>query len=495
MRLRACTQDPDVSYSQVNWAGVLNFHFHDLPSQLLAEQNREARRIDTLEEAVQQTDAITAGSTSYLSLHGDIWSKPDDLVLTNSNIRARERLLQAVAKALGARQVPLTIVFWRCEDLGVEDISSIRDALADEILVPLESYFLSEQHNNARDAALSTLDIIRVDLSLNSLVGPIASEAGPIEGEESSQSWLASNGREVRLPNPRSLTNGLVRYFDGAIVPSRPDATDSDFLRGAPPTVQDIEDGRVVRRAIVHATLLPAIRGAILESERSPYSIVITGRAGAGITTLICCCAYELLREKRHPVLVMDTQRAHTRTEWLEAGPIVADISKAADSTVVLFVDAHEKSFDDVNLLVQGVVDSGGSILPVIGGRRETLGPVLQELESGYFSHRYEVHDSLAIPEWEALARVLQRYGYSTSISEAQLFERLKAVGRIIPAIYEATDHAHRKFREIIAFEYESYGRDRLAQKAYRLICALGAFGISLTQFWLLNLKARKLCC
>jgi hypothetical protein len=68
-----------------------------------------------------------------------------------------------------------------------------------------------------------------------------------------------------------------------------------------------------------------------------------------------------------------------------------------------------------------------------------------------------------------------------------KLVNRLRAVGRLIPAIYEATDHENRKFREIVSFEYECYGRDPLVQRAYRLICSLGAFGVSLSQFWLLK--------
>jgi hypothetical protein len=487
-RLKACGQDPDTSFLRPSWAGLVNFHFHDLPAQILATEGHEVKRIDSLEDALQHTDDITAGNTFYLPLHGDIWSKPDNLVITNANSREREEIIQSVAKALAARQVPLTVVFWRCEELSIEDIASIRDQIVEQLTVSAECYFLTEQNNNARDATLATLEVIRVDDSLKRFLDPIPSDTIRSVGDETSKTWLTSTGEQRRLPNLFALTNGLLGYFEGSLSLTSVDRSrDSDFLRGAPPTTEDIDAGRVVQRAVVRSSLLPAIKGAIFESEKSPYAIVVTGRAGSGITTLLCCCAYELARETRHPILITDTQRARGRKEWLEAGPVIADISKATDSTVIVFVDAHEKSLDDVTLLVQGVIEHGGSVLPVIGGRRETLQPALREFNTGLFAHRYEVHDGLTSAEWEALARVLQHHGFSTAITEKELIKRLEAVGRLIPAIYEATDHDNRKFREIISYEYECYGRDQLVQKAYRIICSLGAFGVPLTQFWLLK--------
>jgi len=162
-------------------------------------------------------------------------------------------------------------------------------------------------------------------------------------------------------------------------------------------------------------------------------------------------------------------------------------VCKATDSPAIVFIDAHEKSLDDTTLLVQGVLENGGSILPIIGGRRETLEPALAEFNKAFSAQRYDVHDSLSAAEWEALARVLQRHGFSFTLDEKELAARLESVGRLIPAIYEATDHQNRKFREIILHEYECYGRDQLVQRAYRLICTLGAFGVPLTQFWLLK--------
>ena len=484
VRFSACSQDKQSAALNHPWAVVVNCHMHDLPLQLLGD---EYVRVESVDDAVAHTDAVATGQRVYFPLSGDIWSKPHDLVLTNADRRRRDQALEAVVRALGARQVPLSLVFWRCEEFPVEQMSALRDVFAEGVHASVDCFFVSKQHDDTRDSALSALDIPRIDASLHELLSGLEDDtqrAAP--GYQ--PKWYGDDGRTIPLPDVFAQTGRLIGYFEGSLYPAwDTDADDLNYLRGAPPTSDDLDAGRIVRRQIMTTTLLPAIENSLRDADSDARVVVLSGRAGAGVTSLLFYCAHELASRGDNPVLVLNPNAAASRAAWIRAGELVAEVSHATNSAVLVFADAQEHTFDDVGLLLQGASDKNGRVVPVIGGRRETMRQSLRGKKKEQFADIHEIPDTLTEDEWRSLAQVLKRNGFSADRDFEDLVQALVAADRLIPAIYEATDRQNRKFREIVEYEFALYGRDAVVQKAYRLICTLSAFGLSMTQFWLLS--------
>lgn len=485
-RWRAAHERQDIA--GIPWAGVFNWHLHDDPFRALleAQLQRPILRLETSDAVVSHFDEVRGGALPYVPLHGDVASAPDLLVLTPSDQKARRAVVNLVAHALEQRQHPLSLVFWRCEDIAVGELSQFRSDFVEELSVPVDSFFLSDQDDRARDQALRSLDIHRVRGTLRELKAEVRLEGRP-PSSYSATLWQ-KDSELFSLPDIGRLSRGLIESFDKAqvISPVPPSSTPAEFLLGAPPSVDDIVSGRVVRREVLDKEILPAIRSALGERDRQFRAILIGGRAGAGVTTLLCLAAHHISEQQWTPVFVTLRATGRRPDEWKDAGELLAEASRVTKRPVILFIDAADAGWREIEALAGKVIESGGEVIPVIGGRRETLRLLAAELSS-QFSHRIEVADSLSGPEWASLARVLQQNGFSAGKPIQGLIAQLESVGHLLPAIYQATDRMNRKFREIVAYEYHRYDSDALVQRAYRMVCYLGAFGLQITQVWLLK--------
>ncbi len=281
----------------------------------------------------------------------------------------------------------------------------------------------------------------------------------------------------------------MVEQFDRSeTVSLAPSYTNQvDFLLGSPPSVRDILDGRVVRREVLDKDILPAIRGTLEGGEHTFRAIVITGRAGAGVTTLLCLAANHISTHQWAPVFAALRAGGRRLEEWKDAGDLLAEISRATKCPVVLFLDALDASWRELEVLLESAIEQGGEIVPIVGGRRELVKLLISDESTAQAIQRIDISDSLSENEWKSLARILQQNGFSTSVPNPTLAKQLSSVGQLLPAIYQATDRMNRKFRDIVSYEYHRYDADALIQRAYRLVCYLGAFGLSITQVWLLK--------
>jgi cold shock CspA family protein len=482
--------DIDRCFANAPWTLVLNWHLHDLPQRALTASGRpEPIRIDTLADAVAATDAIAAGASAYFPLFGDPQSRPDTLVLTGLDRRERDRSLGAVARALDQRQAPLSIVFWRCDELDVEEVIRLRDDLRSHMSVTADSYYLTDVDNDARDAALRTLDIVRLSMRMPELLERYkgldqAVPSIPSPGGH----FLPGSAGDVWVPDARQRTRGLLTYVSEGLEALSDPSTDTsgiDFLLGGRATPADIADGRVVKRGYIDNTILPAVRAAVEDRNRDLRAIALVGRAGCGISTLLFHAA--TLISADFPVLLANTRLSRGREEWKEAGALIGEISRATGQPVVVVGEASDALIERYSQLMEAASEAGARVVLLVGGRKDTL---LNRADAGpqkLLIQSIVIEDALSSTEWEALARVLQRTGLARVGDPLALASRMKSVGRLLPAIFEATDRKNRKFREIISYEYERYSRDSIVQMAYRLICAFGAFDLPLTQFWLVK--------
>ncbi len=253
-----------------------------------------------------------------------------------------------------------------------------------------------------------------------------------------------------------------------------------------PANIKDVDSGRVIRREILDEHLLPSIRG-VLANLKEARLIALRGRAGAGISTLLCHAAVLLERDPSiGPIVIADTRVARTMGEWQEAGRLIAEVSQRTLSTVIVVGEASDSTIDGILACVNACLERKGRLAVLIGGRRENFLRQNMGEQRRYF-HVVECGDQLSDAECSALAVVLHRNGFSTGRKLDLLAKDLKKVGRLLPAIYQATDRQHRRFKDIIAYEYSVLGADRLVQFAYRLICTLGAFDVPISQYWLLR--------
>ncbi len=115
-------------FSAIRWAAVLNWHFHDSPYKSLIEASGKTTvlRIEDVDNAVAQFDEIKNGATPYVPMYGDVASTPDSLVLAHADRRLRLRVIGLIAQALEQRQMPLSLAFWQCEQVPVEELARLR---------------------------------------------------------------------------------------------------------------------------------------------------------------------------------------------------------------------------------------------------------------------------------------------------------------------------------------------------------------------------------
>ena len=483
--------DPDKLFTELPWTMVLNWHFHDLPLRALANSGGpEPLRIDTLADAVENTDAIARGTTVYHSLFGDAQSRPDALALTSIDRRNRDKCMSTIARALEQRQAPLSIVFWRCDDLSPEEVIRLRDDIRSQIAVTVDAFYLSEVDNDTRDSVLQTLDIARLNMRMPDLAERYRSTASAATDAVHTFHILRTKSGEVRLPDARQRTRGLLTFVSDGLAAIGTDADSPsgvEFLLGGPASVADIADGRVVKRFYLDSRILPAIRAAADEKDREPKAIALTGRAGSGISTLLFHSAFAIAKEQNFAVLLANTKLSRGKQEWKEAGELVAEIFRATGRPVIIVGEASDALLDRYTTLVTVAAEAGARVVLTIGGRKDTLLSKTEGEPRKLFFEQITIDDTLSSPEWEALARILLRSGFSSGIDAVTLSGKMKKVGRLLPAIFEATDRKNRKFREIVAYEYQRYARDSIVQMAYRLVCALGSFDQPLTQFWLIK--------
>lgn len=468
----------------VSWSAIITWHFHDDPYNALLPAAKNLVRVDSMEQIVDMVDLIKQGGIAYFPLLGDVASKPGALSLTPADRRERWEMLGEIARSLELRQHPISLVFWKCESITIDDLPKIRGNFSSRISVPVDSYFLTDQDDDLRDHALAALDIWRIHATLAELKECLARP--PEEGRVSSRVSWQINDVIFPLPDIARLSRGLIRPFsDLRAIGQAPNNSD-DFLLGAPPTEDDILDGRIVRRKVLDSEILPAIRFLLEDRDGHLRSLLIEGRAGAGVTTLLCFAAHIAAKSQWAPVYIAARPAGGTTEEWNEAGKMLGEVSKITHRPVLLFVDATNSSWRDIELVSKGVLAHGGEIVPVLGGRKDLLRSLVSDV-SPRFYQRIEIADTLAGEEWDSLARILHQNGFSARLPVEELAAQLASVGQLLPAIYQATDKMNRKFREIVAYEYHRYDSDALIQRAYRFICYLGAFNLSISQYWLLK--------
>jgi tetratricopeptide (TPR) repeat protein len=487
-RTKSWTDSDDALFATLPWTAVLNYHFHALPyDRWSASAHGDPHRVDSLGDIVRLTDEIATGARVYLPLHGDIHSVPDNLRLSAANRREAEQSLGAFSRAIEQRQASLSLVLWKCEDLSLEDLAEIRNNLFLDLTVGCDVFYMSEQGDPVRDEALRLLDIDRLPIAMSQLVEIAAAAPRADSIEDTGIDALKwSNGVQTyNLPNLQRYSRGMLRAFSGGMLQDADER--EDFLLGAAARAKDIADGRVIRRRILEDSLLPSIRGLLNESERGYRAVVVSGRAGSGISTLLCHAAYEIGEEKAGPVIVADTRLARGLKEWEDAGRLLAEVSKLVHGPVILFAEATDSILGSLMQSFKACIEGGGRLVVVLGGRRESLLKNIPAEARDLYYVQVSVGDKLSRQEWLALARVLHRYGFRKEMSPADLAERMEKVGRLLPALFEATDGLNRKFRDIVAYEYSSFRHDAVVQRAYRLICTIGAFDVPMSQYWLLK--------
>lgn len=484
-RVKPLTLRDDAVFASAPWSAVLYYHFDSLPYEALIRR-REPIRISGKDSAVRQGDAITAGAYPYIPLHGDAESKPDDLVLTGTDRRERAGMLSVVGRALEQKQDALTLLFWRCEELATEELAEFREQLTIDTAVSVDSYFLSDVADGGRDAGLAAVDIISVNDSMEGLVAALPTAPDKQFDTTGAISWHGS-AENFFIPNLGRYTRGLVRLYAGSLSPTDAHRTPVSFLLGASATSDDIADGRVVHRRVLDDSLLPAIRSVLADGNRGMRAVVVTGRAGAGVSTLMCHAAHILDRDKVGPIVVADTRLARGMKEWEDAGQLLAEVSLATRSTVLFFAEASDQILPALLRCVRSCVEGGGRLVAILGGRKDALLYMTPtEIRTLHYKPVH-VADRLSKVEWLALARVLKKYGFSPDKPATQLAAAMEDVGRLLPALFEATDGKNRRFRDIVAYEYGRYANDAVIQRAYRYICTLGAFNVPLSQYWLLK--------
>jgi hypothetical protein len=491
IRERVASWGPDKDASElalVKPAAVLNVHYHARTLSLARQVSLsgEVCRIDTTEDAVFHMDEIAAGVTPYLAINGDCESKPDDLVLTSGDRRHRTQCIQIVADALARRNRLLALVFWKCEELPVDELLDIRDQLGSTSALNIETFYLTDQDDEQRDATLDAVAVWRVRRTLRE----IASVCGTTDSSDAAQaaiSWRTEDSI-YSLPDISRLSRGLVFPYDelgnvsGQMIMTEP----SEYLIGNPPTQVDIDDGRVVRRPVVEQELMPAVRDAISSRESRIRPVLVSGRAGAGVSSVLCLAANALARDASAPVFVVARSATRGNMEWSNVVGILAEISKETKRPCILIIDASAGSANDIEVIARVADDRPLDLVLLIGGRTELVDDLVDRSGMSEF-RRVIVSDALDQRECAALARILRHNGYAQLKSQSELEQQLGKTRFLLAAIYEATDRSNRKFSEIILHEYRRYDSDQLVQRAYRIICTMSWLGEPVSQFWLLK--------
>jgi hypothetical protein len=240
---------------------------------------------------------------------------------------------------------------------------------------------------------------------------------------------LRTQTGELRLPDARQRTRGLFNFVSDGLATLGADeesSSDVEFLLGGPPTVSDITDGRVVKRSYLESRILPAIRAAADEKDREPKAIALTGRAGSGISTLLFHAAFSIAKERNLAVLLANTRLSRGRQEWVEAGGLVAEICRATGRPVVVVGEASDALLDRYVSMVSAAAEAGARVVLVIGGRKDALLNKTEAEPRRLFFDQILIEDVLASHEWEALARVLLRAGFSSGIDAPNLAEKMR---------------------------------------------------------------------
>ena len=164
--------------------------------------------------------------------------------------------------------------------------------------MPVDCFFLSDFNDDRRDAALQALQVWRVGIPLREVYRGQPAATPPLPSSHG-DSW-AAGGVVHRLPPVAQLTRGLIRPWSevGAVGPVTPDDPDRNFLLGDPIHASDIAEGRVVTRTELTEGVLPAVRGAVRSTDRTVRFVYVTGRAGAGVSTILCQAAYTCANEE-----------------------------------------------------------------------------------------------------------------------------------------------------------------------------------------------------
>lgn len=476
-------QFPDelVQMANARWAAVVSLHFHGHVRAAL-RRNASVVAVDGQSQLGPLTDSVESETTLYFPFFGDPESSSESLPLTLRDFSQRIDTFSELVDLCRRRFRSMSLVFWRCEDLSPEIMMDLR-AAADTHGETVDAYLVTDQENRERDAGLQAAGIVTMIARLEEVT---PQSSGVIASPREPGNYWHRGDNAFPIPALGRQSSGLLEMFGDLGAISAAKGEEGSFLLGGPATIQDIEDGRVLRRRIVEDAIIPAIQSALLRGNERVRWVFVAGRPGAGVSTCLSIAAQRIWSQQLAPCIVVARPEGHDRASWTKAGELVAETSNATKRPCVLVLDAATHDFPYLDRIAQGVLDRRGELVIVVGGRTDVVGRLKDQLDLKSF-HNIPVPDTLHPEEWRALARTLQSNGYSSHASEEDLARRMGHVGLLLPAIYEATDRKNRKFQEIVAHEYYRYSRDQMVQRAYRLICTAGAFDVEMSQYWLLK--------
>lgn len=465
------------------WAAVGTLHYHSLVRSALKNPPHTLFVVESESELDSATADLAPATTIYFPFLGDSESRAANVPLALTEVQNRFQLLGRVTELLRRKLQPISLILWKCEEIDVELLLELhRSAAAGG---SIDCYYLSDQENPERENQLKAIGINPVRARLEELINSTADSASPPIHRASGIEWR--RGESVyQLPRVSEHTHGLLEYFTslGAITATK--SADDDFLLGAPVRIEDIQDGRVVRRSVVEDKVAPAIGDALASRRDRVRTVLLQGRPGAGVSTVLSLVAMQITTNELCPCLVLARSHGHESDTWRTAGQLIGEISNQVGRPASLIVDASDFDPREFNQLAEGVHERNGDVVIVLGGRPEVVAQACRAMQ---LDERFtiDIPDSLEAGEWRTLAKILRAEGFSAHLDEDNLAQRLADVNLLLPAIYEATDRQNRKFREIVIWEYSRHSSDQSVQRAYRLVCAFGVFGIRLTQYWLLK--------
>jgi tetratricopeptide (TPR) repeat protein len=466
------------------WAAVISGHYHSFSRKRLLEQHPKLTRIDSAQTLAQHIEDGSEDSLLYFPLFADDESTPETSVLSPRDYQLRLDLVRQLSAEVQRRHRPLSLLFWKCEELPEDLLMEFRDALASGTTSPVDIYYITDTDDNIRDATLDAIGIGRIRGLMSDVpVSETVLEEISIWGSR----WRRGDV-VVNLPDVGRLSKGLLEMFDtlGRLVSISAASGPEEFLLGAPVSRDDIAAGRVVKRRVVGEEIVPAIQSAFVSKRESIRVVTVYGRAGAGVSTALCYAAHMIASLEMAPILVAARTAGYRRQEWQDAGRLCAEISQLAKRPAVVFIEVVEDPDGQLEAFAEGVAERRGEVVVVIGGRTDVVAGIKAKFNLNNDRH-VQVRDEIDDDEATALATILHDNGYSLHLGKHELASRIKRSEVLLPAIYEATDKKNRKFKEIVAYEYHCYDREQSTQKAYRMICLLGALGRKINQYWLLK--------
>ena len=466
----------------VPWAAVVSLHYHEHLRTALRLPTRELVIIDSSDDLSAVAPDFSSTSTIYFPLLADSGSRVASFPFSLDEFQDRLHLLGGVVELVRRRLRPISLVFWRCEELDIELLLELHRG-ASVTAESVDCYYLTDQDSPEREATLVAVGITPVRARLDEMIQTVPS---PVNDSAASGMQWRRGDSIYPLPRVSEKTHGLLEMFTymGSVSATR--SRDDDFLLGGPVTIEDIRDGRVLRRNAVENDVLPALGDAMARRGERVRWVLLSGRPGAGLSTTLCLAADQVSVQELAPCFVVARPQGHNNETWTTAGQLLGEIANQTGRPSILFFDAVDMDHRQLDRVAEGVLERRGELVFVIGGRKDLIDRLRLDLHLDG-PPPIEVSDSLTSSEWDTLARVLQRDGFSAHLSDTDLARRMEKVGLLLPAIYEATDRRNRKFQEIVSEEYYRYSSHQSLQKAYRLVCALGTFGFSLTQYWLLK--------